>query len=276
VVGAGWVWQSGSDSKSEGADVIGAIIGDVIGSVHEHTATKTTKFPLFRAASRFTDDTVLTIATADALLGDGDYGRAYREWACRYPGRGYGKSFRAWLLSPKRRPYGSFGNGSAMRVSPIGFAFDTEKELLREAKRSAVVTHDHREGIKGAQAVALTVFLARSGATKKDIRQEIARRFRYDLSRTLNQIRPAYGFDVTCQGSVPESIIAFLESKDLEGAVRGAISLGGDADTMAAIAGAAAGAWGERIPLRMERETRKRITPEMLGILLRLERTYLG
>jgi ADP-ribosylglycohydrolase len=211
--------------------MLGAIIGDVIGSVHEHAGTKTTQFPLFTEHSRFTDDTVLTIATADALLTHGDYARAYREWACRYPHAGYGKMFKRWMRDPNQGPYQSFGNGSAMRVSPIAQALHSAGEILEEARRSASVTHDHPEGIRGAQAVALTVFLARSGASRKEIGVEIASRFGYDLARSIDDIRPTYTFDVTCQGSVPEAIIAFLETDDLESAVRSAISLGGDADT---------------------------------------------
>lgn len=247
--------------------MIGAIIGDVIGSVHEHTGTKTTDFPLFTPRSRFTDDTVLTIATADALLADGDYARAYHAWGNRYPRAGYGKAFKGWLRSPDPRPYGSFGNGSAMRVSPIAFAFDTLDEVLREAERSAAVTHDHPEGIKGAQAAALTVFLARTRVSKADIRAEITRRFGYDLSRTIEDIRPSYTFDVTCQGSVPEAITAFLETDGLEAAVRVAISLGGDADTLAAIAGGAAAAAAGAPSPEILGEVRSRLAPEMLEML---------
>lgn len=247
--------------------MIGAIVGDVIGSVHEHARTKTTEFPLFTERSRFTDDTVLTIATADALLGDGDYGRAYWAWGNRYPRAGYGRAFKGWLRSTDLRPYGSWGNGSAMRVSPVAFAFDTVEEVLSEAERSAAVTHDHPEGIKGAQAAALTVFLARSGVAKTEIRAEISQRFGYDLDRTIEEIRPGYTFDVSCQGSVPEAIVAFLDSDDLEGAVRAAISLGGDADTQAAIAGAAAGAAEASVPTSIAQETMRRLPDDMRTVL---------
>ena len=257
--------------------MIGAIIGDVIGSVHEHARprTKTTDFPLFTPESRFTDDTVLTIATADALLGDGDYARAYREWGKRYPRAGYGGRFKEWLRTPGAGPYRSFGNGSAMRVSPVAFAFDSVEEVLREAERSAEVTHDHPEGIKGAQVAALTVFLARSRVSKAEIRAEIAGRFGYDLSRTIDEIRPDYEFDVTCQGSVPEAIIAFLDTEDLEGAIRAAISLGGDADTQAAIAGGAAGAVVDRAyaPSLLQ-GVRARLKGDMLDVLERFSRRF--
>jgi ADP-ribosylglycohydrolase len=247
--------------------MIGAIIGDVIGSVHEHAGTKTTDFPLFVAGSRFTDDTVLTIATADALLTDGDHARAYREWGNRYPRAGYGGAFKGWLRNPGAGPYGSFGNGSAMRVSPVAFAFTSMEEVLAEAERSAAVTHNHPEGIKGAQATALAVYLAREGVSRAEIRAEVAGRFGYDLSRTIEEIRPSYRFDVTCQGSVPEALTAFFETEDLESAIRVAISLGGDADTQAAIAGGAAQAAGSAATPTMLRELQERLTTEMLDVL---------
>ena len=252
--------------------MIGAIIGDVIGSVHEHAGTKTTEFPLFTPRSRFTDDTVLTIATADALLSDGDYARAYREWGNRYPHAGYGGRFKAWLRRPNAGPYNSFGNGSAMRVSPVALALDSVEDVLREAERSAAVTHDHPEGIKGAQAAALTVFLARTGVSKTDIRAEIAGRFGYDLSRSIEEIRPGYTFDVTCQGSVPEALIAFFETEDLEGAIRAAISLGGDADTQAAIAGAAGAEFDRSYAPSLFQGVRARLKSDMLDVLERFSR----
>jgi ADP-ribosylglycohydrolase len=221
--------------------MLGAIAGDIIGSVYEHRPTKTPDFrPLISGASHFTDDTVLTVATADAILGDGDYASAYRRFGRRHPNAGYGKSFRHWLHTPDAGPYGSWGNGSAMRVSPVGWAFDSESEVLAEAERSAAATHDHAEGIRGAQAVALAVYLARHGVGNEAIRSEIAARFGYDLARTVEEIRPGYRFQVSCQESVPEAIAAFLDSTGFEDAVRLAISLGGDADTQAATAGSIA------------------------------------
>jgi ADP-ribosylglycohydrolase len=213
--------------------MIGAIAGDIIGSVHEFHPIKTKTFSLFGNGNTFTDDTVLTVAVADAILTGWDYGVVIAEYAERYPKAGYGGSFRQWVRSWDRKPYGSFGNGSAMRVSPVGWAFDNVRDVLREARRSAEVTHNHPEGIKGAQATALAVFLARTGTSKAKIKAEIQKRFGYDLNRTLDQIRPDYEFDVTCQGSAPEAIIAFLESDSYEDAVRNAVSLGGDADTQA-------------------------------------------
>ena len=234
--------------------MLGTIAGDVIGSVYEVDRIKHTDFPLFSPQSRFTDDTVLTIATAHALLTGESYADAYHEFGNRYPGAGYGGAFRRWLSRPDRTPYNSFGNGSAMRVGPVGLAMRTTDEVLAEAVRSAAATHDHTEGIRGAQAVALATFLARTRHSKDVIRREIEAQLGYDLSRTLGEIRPTYEYEVTCQGSVPEAIIAFLESDSVESAIRLAISLGGDADTQAAIAGGIAEAFygGVRDAIRAE------------------------
>ena len=190
--------------------MLGAIVGDVIGSAYEASPIKQIDFQLFPPGARFTDDTVLTVATAEALLGDGDYAAAYRRYGRAYPNAGYGGSFYRWLFSEGAGPYGSWGNGAAMRVSPVGFALDSVDAVLAEAARSAAVTHDHPEGIKGAQATALAVFLARAGTSKAMIKAEIQDGFGYDLNRPLDAIRPGYRFDVSCQGSVPESLIAFL------------------------------------------------------------------
>ena len=214
--------------------MIGAIAGDVIGSVHEHSLTKSLDFALFDPRCRFTDDTVLTVATAHAIFRGTSYESAYRAFGRVHPNAGYGKAFREWLQAEEPRPYNSWGNGSAMRVAPVGFAFSSVEDVLREAERSAAVTHNHAEDIKGAQATALAVFLARSGSSKDEIRDELTARFGYDLPRTVDQIRPDYRWDVSCQGSVPEAIVAWLDSRDVEDAIRLAVSLGGDADTQAA------------------------------------------
>lgn len=256
--------------------MIGAIAGDVIGSVHEHAGTKRTDFPLFTEESRWTDDTVLTIATAEALLAGIPYDRAYRDWARRHPYAGYGGAFKRWFRDAAAGPYNSWGNGSAMRVSPVAFGFDTAESVLAEAERSAAVTHDHPEGIRGAQAAALATFLARQRIPRPDIRAELMRRFGYALDRTLDAIRPAYAFDVSCQGSVPEALIAFLETPDALSAIRGAISLGGDADTQAAIAGAAAVAWDGRLPAAVDAEVRRRLTPAMREVVEAFEARYGG
>lgn len=239
--------------------MIGAIAGDIIGSVFEHDPIKTTSFPLFTDTSRFTDDTVLSVAIADAILKQRDYGTALKDFGRRYPAAGYGLSFLRWTQSSKTGPYYSWGNGSAMRVSPVGFAFDSIEDVLSQAEKAAAVTHNHPEGIKGAQATALAILLARQGAGKSEIRGQIQNRFYYDLDRSLDEIRPGYIFDVSCQGSVPESILAFLESVDFEDAVRLAISLGGDSDTMGCIAGAIAQAHYGRIPRAIIASVRKRL-----------------
>jgi len=254
--------------------MLGAIAGDVIGSVYEASPVKLTDFELFSRGSQFTDDTVLTVATAEALLGDGDYAGAYRRYGRAFPNAGYGGSFFRWLFSENAGPYNSWGNGAAMRVSPVGFALDSVEDVLAEAARSAAVTHNHSEGIKGAQATALAVFLARSGADKESIRSEIEDRFGYDLARSLEVIRQTYRFDVSCQGSVPESLIAFLESTDYESTVRNAVSLGGDADTMACIAGGIAQAFYGGVPEQIAREVRARLPEGFLGVLDRFESRY--
>lgn len=243
--------------------MLGAIAGDIIGSIYEHSPIKTRDFPLFDPRCRFTDDSVLTIAVAGSILGGTGYRENLRELGRRYPDAGYGGTFRRWLFADDPRPYHSWGNGSAMRVSPVGFAFDTPEKVLEEARRSAAVTHDHPEGIKGAQATALAVFLARTGHGREEIRREIAARFGYDLERSLDAIRPGYGFDVSCQGTVPEAIIAFLESGSYEDTVRNAISLGGDSDTLACIAGGIAEAFYGGIPA----DIRKRALAALPGDL---------
>ena len=254
--------------------MIGAIIGDIAGSVYEHAATSRTDVPLFTAESRFTDDSVMTVATAEAILTGETYEVAYRRWGRRYPRAGYGGTFRHWLLADDAGPYGSWGNGSAMRVSPVAWAFDSADAVLSEAARSAGVTHDHPEGIKGAQAAALAVFRARTGVGKADIRSEISDRFGYDLARTIDEIRPGYTFDVSCQGSVPEALIAFLDTANLEEAIRAAISLGGDADTQAAIAGAAAAAFDGTVPEPLEHEALRRLPADMRDVVDRFRARY--
>ncbi len=250
--------------------LFGAIAGDMIGSTHEWKACTDPQFVLFSKDSKFTDDSVLTIAVADAILNQRGYGQSIVEYARRYPKAGYGSYFRRWLKEDGVEPYNSFGNGSAMRVSSVGWAFDTMDEVLLEAERSAAVTHDHPEGIKGAQSVALAIFLACTGAEKEDIRLKISSRFGYNLHRTLDEIRPDYKWDSTCPGSVPESIIAFLESTDYENAVRNAILLGGDADTMAAIAGSIAEAY-YGVPEEIVSEVRKRLPTDLLDVVERFQ-----
>ncbi len=228
--------------------MIGAIAGDIIGSVYEHNNIKTKEFELFHPACSFTDDTVLTVALADAILNDKDYALLMKAYYWRYPGAGYGGFFHQWARSVDSTPYNSWGNGAAMRISPVGFAFDTLDEVLARAKQYTDLTHNHPEGIKGAQAVAAAIFLARTGATKNAIKTYVETSYGYDLSRTLDEIRPTYRFNESCQGTVPQAIIAFLESNDFEDAIRNAISLGGDSDTLACITGGIAQAFYSGVP----------------------------
>ena len=218
--------------------ILGAIAGDVIGSVYEFNNTRTTDFPLFKRETTFTDDTVMTIAIADAILHNKDFAQTILDYGKRYPNRGYGTSFFKWLAhDTPAPPYNSWGNGSAMRVSAVGFAYNDLDTVLKKAEKTAVVTHNHPEGIKGAQATAAAIFLARTGKNKAEIKAYIEQKFGYDLDFTLDEIRPTFPFDENCQGTVPQSIVAFLESTDYDSAIRLAISLGGDSDTIACITG---------------------------------------
>ncbi|AHE99087.1 crystallin [Thioalkalivibrio paradoxus ARh 1] len=232
--------------------MIGAIAGDIIGSVYEHRPIKSKAFNLFDPRCRFTDDTVLTVALADTLLTGTPYVDNLRIYHDRYPDRGYGRSFRRWARSPSPAPYGSWGNGAAMRISPVGYAFDDLDTVLRQAEAFTVVTHNHPEGIKGAQAVAAAIFLARTGETRDAIRDTIETRFGYDLNQHTDAIRPGYTFDVSAAGTVPQAIRAFLDSTDFEDAIRIAISLGGDADTLACITGGIAQAFYRNVPNRIQ------------------------
>jgi ADP-ribosylglycohydrolase len=254
--------------------MLGAIAGDVIGSVYERRPIKTLDFPLFHAHSRFTDDSVLTIAIADAILQGMEYAEALKAYGRQYPHAGYGGAFYQWIFAAESRPYNSWGNGSAMRVSPVGCAFATVEEVLQEAERTAIVSHNHPEGIKGAQATALAIFMARKGLDKATIRTEIRQRFGYDLERTVDDIRPNYRFDVSCQGTVPEAIIAFLDSTDYEDAIRKAISLGGDSDTLACITGAIAQAYYKEISPMIVREVQHRLPEEFLRVIHRFHTHY--
>ncbi len=228
--------------------MLGAIAGDIIGSVHEFMGIKTIDFPLFCDNSDFTDDSVLTIALADAILNACDYSELMKNYYFRYPGRGYGGMFHEWASSADSDPYNSWGNGAAMRISPAGWAYDSLEATLDHAAKFTEVTHNHPEGIKGAQATAAAICLARIGNSKEVIREFIATRFEYDLARTCDEIRPSYSFNESCQRTVPEAIIAFLDSTDYENAIRLAISLGGDADTLACITGGIAEAFYGGVP----------------------------
>ncbi len=254
--------------------MLGAIAGDVIGSVHESARTKTKDFPLLTTESRFTDDSVLTVAVADCLLHGRSYVDAYHDYFHAYPDAGYGSTFWLWASSRRRTPYQSWGNGSAMRVSPVAYAGATLDEVLSEAKRSAEVTHDHEEGIRGAQATAAAIYLARNGGTKAQIRRYIEEQFDYFLDETLADLRPTYPFDASCQGSVPQSIIAFLESTDYEDAVRNAVSLGGDADTMACIAGGIAEAFYGGVPASIADPVLVALDDRLRAIVIEFRQRY--
>jgi ADP-ribosyl-[dinitrogen reductase] hydrolase len=219
-------------------DMLGAIIGDIAGSVYEFQGHKWKDFePFLRGDAFFTDDSVLTVAVADALIDERPPVEAFKDWGRRYPDSGWGGRFSRWLFSQETAPYGSYGNGAAMRVSPAGLLGRTPEEALAFARRVTEVTHDHPEGLKGAAATTLAIFLALRGETVSAIRRAVGKAYGYDLDRTVDGIRPGYRFDETCQGTVPEALICALEAVDYEDAIRNAISLGGDSDTLGAIAG---------------------------------------
>ena len=287
--------------RKEVVYVYGAILGDIIGSPYEFDKGEKTKdFTLFSPQSRFTDDTVMTVAVAAALLAVGKAGanvasrssartsascasdadrdtvhkavvRSMQKWGRKYPHAGYGGKFREWLKEKTPKPYGSFGNGSAMRVSAVGWLYNSIGRTREVARWTAEVTHNHPEGIKGAEAVASAIYLARTGETKATIKKYVEDEFGYNLSRTLDEIRPVYRMDVTCQGSVPEALIAFLEGRDFEDTVRNAVSIGGDTDTIACIAGSIAEAY-YGLPVQYEVECLKRIPAEMRKVVQSLDK----
>ena len=263
----------------------GAILGDIVGSPYEFDCNsyKAKDFPLFSRHSNFTDDTVMTLAVAKALLsshGQDDAAikatlvREMQRLGRTYPDRGYGTHFGGWLYEDAPQPYRSYGNGSAMRVSPAAWLAKNMAETLHLAHLTAEVSHNHPEGIKGAQATAAAIFLARTGHGKEKIKAYVEREFGYDLSRSCDEIRPAYHHVESCQETVPQAITAFLESCDFEDALRTAVSLGGDSDTLAAITGSIAEAF-YGVPEDLKQECRKRLTPELERILLEREKAAL-
>lgn len=224
--------------------MIGAIIGDIVGSRFEFNNHRSTEFEFFHHDCDFTDDTVMTVAVADAIMSGRPFGEVLHEYARNYPGRGYGGRFHQWIHSDNPVPYDSFGNGAAMRVSPCAWLSGGDRErALTLAASSAICTHNHPEGVKGAMAVTDVILMAFDHADKEAIRQRVERLYGYNLDFTIAQLRPRFGFDETCQGTVPQSIEAFLESHDFESAIRLAISLGGDSDTIANITGGMAEAY---------------------------------
>ncbi len=253
--------------------MIGAILGDIIGSPYEFNRGKKTKdFPLFSLLSHYTDDSVMTVAVADACMKlctdmtDDGIRKIFVENMLKYgrkhPLAGYGSRFTGWLMKKNPRPYNSFGNGSAMRVSPVGFAFNDLDTVRRIARLSADVSHNHPEGIKGAESVAAAIFLARNGHSKEEIKEYIIKEFGYDLSRTCDEIRPGYRHVESCQETVPEAITAFLEGESFEDVIRTAVSLGGDCDTLTAIAGSMAQAF-YGIPEELEKECFDRLPEDL-------------
>ena len=253
--------------------ILGAIIGDIAGSRFEFRNEKSINVKLFTAADKFTDDTVMTIAVADWLMNGTSLPNIMRDWGDGYPDRGYGGMFYEWLFpldDTEKKPYNSYGNGAGMRVSPCGYIARTLDEALDLAKQSAEVTHNHPEGIKGAQSIASAIFLARQHTPKEGIRRYIEHTFGYDLQRTCDNIRPTYEFDETCQGSCPEAIIAFLDSTDYESAIRLAISLGGDSDTIACMTGGIAAAY-YGIPDWMIEKAVKYLPADMIDIINRFD-----
>jgi ADP-ribosylglycohydrolase len=234
--------------------MIGALVGDIVGSVYEWNNIKTKYFPFFSEKSFFTDDSILTVALADSILNGVDYTENLKRYYFLYPNGGYGGRFHQWARSDHSEPYNSWGNGAAMRISPVGFAYDDLETVLNKAELFTAVTHNHPEGIKGGQATAAAIFLARQGRSMEEIKSYIETQFGYDLSRHIDEIRPTYTFNESSQDTVPQAIRAFLDSTDFEDAIRNAISLGGDSDTLACITGGIAQAFYGGVPKWIEKK----------------------
>lgn len=254
--------------------IIGSIVGDVIGSIYEFKNIKSVDFPLFDDRCIFTDDTVLTIAVADALLNKKEFARNIWEYGNRYPTAGYGGTFCSWLSDDNLVPYNSWGNGSGMRVSAVGFAYNTIQDVLEISKQTAEITHNHPEGIKGAQSISSAIFLARQGYSKIAIKDYISQTFNYNLNFTLDEIRPTYKFEVSCQKSVPQAIVSFLESADFESSIRLAISIGGDSDTIAAMCGGISAAFYKEIPQEIIDFTLSKLPQEFIDIINQFDKKY--
>ncbi|MGI5873130.1 MAG: ADP-ribosylglycohydrolase family protein [Bacillota bacterium] len=259
--------------------MLGAVIGDIVGSVYEHRPIKTKDFPLFSPGCGPTDDSVMTIAVAEGLLNTLGKGPKYvraavieamQKWGRRCPDAGYGARFTAWLGEEQPKPYNSWGNGSAMRVSAAGWLYPTIQLTTDHARYSAEVSHNHPEGVRGAEVVAAAIFLLRQGKTKTELKNYIRGVYRYDLNFTVEEIRPGYSFDISCQGTVPAAIVSFLDSDSFEDCIRNAVSLGGDSDTLAAIAGSIAEAYYE-IPRTMEERALAYLDDEMKRVYERFK-----
>lgn len=257
--------------------MLGAIAGDVIGSLYEFNNIDKSdyrSFELFSDESDFTDDTVLTVATAHWILNKGDLARKYKRYYRAYPGRGYGAGFCKWADSRSYKPYNSFGNGSAMRVSPISLAYSNIEDVLFYAKASAEVTHNHPEGIIGAQAAAAAGFFARCGKSKKHIKKYIENKFEYNLDEPIESISKYYAFDESCRGTVPQAIRVFLESESFEDAIRKAMYIGGDSDTIACIAGGIAGNFYGGVPQAIKEKIFRILDTRLTGIIEKFYKKY--
>ncbi|MEM6599608.1 MAG: ADP-ribosylglycohydrolase family protein [Cyanobacteria bacterium P01_C01_bin.69] len=256
--------------------MLGAIAGDIIGSVYEFDRHKSKDFALFTPQSTFTDDSILSVAVAETILQGGRYAESIKRYAQQYPDPmgGYGARFDQWAHTASLQPYNSWGNGSAMRVSPVGFAYDNMAAVMNAARQSAEVTHNHPEGVKGAQATAACILLARQSCSKDEIKAFVEEVFSYDVSRSLDEIRVTYTFNESCQGTVPESIVAFLASTDFEDAIRNTISLGGDTDTMGAITGGIAEAFYGGVPDAIAAEVLTRLDEPLKEVVQKFRACY--
>ena len=266
------------DTRIDGNDtrrLLGAIAGDIIGSSYEAIGEKRFDLPLFTEFSRFTDDTVMTCAIAESILLEEPCALTMRSWGKRYPMAGYGQGFERWIFDDTMGAYGSSGNGSAMRVTAIGLSCTSIDEGMIMASESAICTHNHPEGIQGAQAVALAVWLAKEKASKAKIKSEITTRIGYDLTSTLSEIRPGYCWSASCKDSVPQAIQCFLEAENYEHAIRNVLSLGGDTDTMGAIAGAIAAAYWDGIPGEIADSVQPMLTVDILDTINHFSAKYL-
>ena len=259
---------------SSGRMIIGAVAGDMIGSLYNGKKTDASVTRLLTGKASFTGDSVMTIAVMDSLLNGKDYITVMQDYGRKFPDRSYGTAFSRWLRQDDPQPFNSWSNGAALRISPVGFACRTLSEVLDEAQKNARVSHSHPDGIKGAMAIAASVFLARNGRTKDEIRDYIESVFRYNLQKSIAEIRPGYIYDHSCQGSVPEAIIAFLESSDYESAIGLAISLGGNCSDIACITGGIAQAYYKEIPDSITESTVSMLTPDMYKIIAGFSNTY--
>lgn len=256
--------------------MLGAIAGDIIGSPYEFNNYRAEDFPLFIEESTFTDDTVLTVALADAILTGVEYTQKIKEYYHRYPHMSYGGRFHVWAEQDESEPYNSYGNGSAMRCSPVGWAYDTLEEVLKMTERSAMPTHNHPEGIKGAKAVAGSIFLARTQNSKQAVKDFVTKDMGYNLDFSLPDLRRDYRFNETCQETVPQAIFCFMISTDFEDAIRKAISIGGDSDTVACITGSIAEAYYGGIPMEMKKQILSILDVDLLGVAEEFYGKYIG